>query len=205
MVNMAKVTEQEILEIARKHFVSKGFAAARMQEIADEAGINKAMLHYYFRSKDKLYHEIIKGTLNFMIPRLVKAVEYEGNFWDKVERLINTYIDTLSEHPDIPFFIMSELSQKRERFIEELKKKSSHFPSAQKFMLEMTSEMAQGNIKEFPPIQLFLNIIGMTIFPFMTKPIFQTLFEVSEKDFDQLMKQRKKVILDFVKSALQPD
>jgi TetR/AcrR family transcriptional regulator len=202
---MAKVTEQEILEIARKYSVNKSFAAARMQEIADEAGINKAMLHYYFRSKDKLYHEIIKQTLNFMIPRLVKAIEYEGNFWEKIERLINTYIDTLTEHPDIPFFVMSELAQKRKRFVEELKNKSAHFPSAQKFMLEMMNEMAQGNIKEFPPIQLFLNIIGMTVFPFMTKPIFQTIFEVSENDFDQLMMQRKKIILDFVKSALKTD
>ena len=200
---MAKVTEQEILEIARKHFVRKGFAAARMQEIADEAGINKAMLHYYFRSKDKLYHEIVKQTLNFMIPKLVKAIEYEGTFWEKIEKLINTYIDTLSEHPDIPFFIIAELSQKRERFIEELKNKSVHFPTAQKFMMEMMNEMAQGNIKEFPPIQLFLNIIGMTVFPFMTKPVFQTIFEVPEKDFDEMMMQRKKVILDFVKSALR--
>ena len=202
---MAKVTEQEILEIARKHFVRKGFAGARMQEIADEAGINKAMLHYYFRSKDKLYHEIIKQTLNFMIPRLAKAIEYDGTFWEKIERLINTYIDTLTEHPDIPFFVMSELAQKRERFVEEIKNKSSYFPSAQKFMMEIMNEMAQGNIKEFPPIQLFLNILGMTIFPFMTKPIFQTVFEVSDKDFDQLMIQRKKVILDFVKSALKTD
>jgi len=202
---MAKVSEQEILEIVQKHIVGKSFAAARMQEIADEAGINKAMLHYYFRSKDKLYHEIIKQTLNFMIPRLVKAIEYEGNFWEKIERLINTYIDTLTEHPDIPFFVMSELAQKRERFVEELKNKSAHFPSAQKFMLEMMNEMAQGNIKEFPPIQLFLNIVGMTVFPFMTNPIFQIIFEVSENDFDQLMMQRKKIILDFVKSALKTD
>ncbi|MFK7770814.1 MAG: TetR/AcrR family transcriptional regulator [Saprospiraceae bacterium] len=202
---MAKVTEQEILEIARKHFVRKGFAGARMQEIADEAGINKAMLHYYFRSKDKLYHEIIKQTLNFMIPKLANAISQEGNFWEKIERLINTYIDTLTEHPDIPFFIIAELSQKRERFIEELKNKSSHFPAAQKFVMEMMNEMAQGNIKEFPPIHLFLNIVGMTVFPFMAKPVFQTIFEVSEKDFEQLMQLRKKVILDFVKSALKTD
>jgi TetR/AcrR family transcriptional regulator len=111
----------------------------------------------------------------------------------------------LTEHPDLPFFVKSELAQKRERFVKELKNKSAHFPSAQKIMLEMMSEMAQGNIKEFPPIQLFLNMIGMTVFPFMTNPIFQTILEVSEKYFDQLMMQRKKIILDFVKNALKTD
>jgi TetR/AcrR family transcriptional regulator len=85
LASIAKITEQGILEIVRKYSVNKSFAAVRMQEIADDAGINKAMLHYYFRSKEKLYHEIIKQTLNFIIPRLVVAIGYEGNFWEKIE------------------------------------------------------------------------------------------------------------------------
>ncbi len=202
---MAKVTESEILEIARKHLVPQGFAAARMQEIADEAGINKAMLHYYFRSKNKLYEEIIVQTLNLIIPRFAAAIGHEGPFWDKIERIVHTYIDTLREHPDIPFFIMSELAQKRERFIELLKSKSSFFPSVQGFLIQMGEEMAAGNIKAFPPIHLLLNIMGMTVFPFMAKPVFMTIFEVPEESFGELMEERKEVIVNFIKAALRPE
>lgn len=199
---MQKNTENIILEIARKHFVQKGFAATRMQEIADEAGINKAMLHYYFRSKDKLYQKIIEQTLDMMLPRFAKSLGSEGTFSEKLERVVETYITTLMEHPEIPFFIMSEISQKRERFLEALKTRASFFPAVQSFLGTMMEDMAAGKIKQIPPIHLFLNIMGMTIFPFMAKPIFCTMMEVSEADFKKLMEERKTVILSFVNKAL---
>ena len=202
MVNMAKETDKLIINIARKHFVQKGFTATRMQEIADEANINKAMLHYYFRSKEKMYEEIIIQTLNTIIPRLAKAIEHEGTLWERIEKLIETYINILIEQPDIPIFIMSELSQKQERFVKELKKRAAFFPVVQNFILQIMTEMQQGKIKEIPPIHLFLNILGMTIFPFMAKPIFCTVFDFPEKDFTALMEERKKIILEFVKAAL---
>ncbi|MFT5383242.1 MAG: TetR/AcrR family transcriptional regulator [Saprospiraceae bacterium] len=203
MVDMAKDTEQIILEVARKQFVQNGFSATRMQEIADEAGINKAMLHYYFRSKEKLYKEILVHTLNYMIPKFAGALEAPGSFWEKVERLIETYTVTLIAQPDIPFFIMSELSQQREGFVEELKKRASYFPAVQNFIIQIHTEMETGKIKKMAPLHLFLNIMGMTIFPFIAKPVFCTIFNFPDKDFESLMNERKEVILDFVKSALK--
>ena len=205
MVNMAKDTEQIILEVARKQFVQNGFAGTRMQEIADEAGINKAMLHYYFRSKEKLYKEILVHTLDYMIPKFAEALGTPGTFWEKMEAIVETYTTTLIGQPDIPFFIMSELSQQREGFVEELKKKASYFPAVQNFIIQMNMEMEAGKIKEMPPIHLFLNIMGMTVFPFMAKPIFCTIFNVPDKDFESLMSERKTVILDFIKNALRVD
>ena len=199
---MAKDTEKIILEVARKQFVTNGFAGARMQSIANEAGINKAMLHYYFRSKEKLYNEIIKQTLDNIIPRFAKAIDSEGGFWEKLETIIETYIDTLSEHPEIPIFVMSELSRQREDFIEEVKKRTAYFPAVKLFMKDMMEEMQQGNIRMMAPQHLFLNIIGMTVFPFIAKPIFCTVFQVPEQQFSTLMQERKKVIFNFVKDAL---
>ena len=203
MVSMEKKTDQIILDIARKHFVQKGFAATRMQEIADEAGINKAMLHYYFRSKNKLYEEIIVQTLNNIIPKVAKAMEYDGSLWERIEHVLQTYIDTLIEQPDIPFFIMSELAQKRGAFIGELKRRAAFFPAVQAFIMQITAEMGKGNIRQMPPIHLFLNMMGMTVFPFVAKPIFCTVFDVPEADFQSLMQERKAIILDFLKHALR--
>ena len=92
---MAEDKEQLILEVARKQFVQKGFAATKMQDIAEEAGVNKALLHYYYRSKAKLYHQIIVQTLDKMIPRFAEAMAKEGTFWERVDYLVTTYIELL--------------------------------------------------------------------------------------------------------------
>lgn len=202
---MAKETENTILKVARKQFIQRGFAATRMQEIADEAGINKAMLHYYFRSKEKLYQEIIGLALDATIPKFAAAMEQEGQLMERVEHVVDIYISTLIEQPDIPIFIMHELSQKRERFVEELKRRARYFPAVQSFMVHMMAEMKAGKIREISPIHLFLNIMGMTVFPFIAKPVFCTVLEVSEQNFEQLMKERKAAIMDFVSAALKLD
>ncbi len=198
-------TDQQILQVARKHFVQNGFAGTRMQGIADEVGINKAMLHYYFRSKDKLYGEIVEQILSMMLPKFAGVLMSEGTFWKKVENLVTTYIDALNEHPEIPSFIMSELSQKRERFIVALQSKSQYFPAMQGFIMQMMDEMQKGNIRSIPPHQLMMSIMGLTVFPFMAKPVFCTLFEFPEADFSTMMEERKTIILDILKNALRTD
>ena len=103
---MAKDTEKAILTAAQQHFVQKGYAATRMEDIAAAADINKAMLHYYFRTKEKLFEEIVNQTLNTLIPRIAQAMDSEGTVLEKLEVVVNTYVTTLLEYPDIPFFIM---------------------------------------------------------------------------------------------------
>ena len=119
---MKKDTEKIILDTAHKHFVHNGFVATRTQEIADDAGINKAMLHYYFRTKEKLYQEVISRTFSKVIPRFVDALSGKGSFLERAEYLVDTYIEVITENPEIPLFIMSELSQNSVLFINEIKK-----------------------------------------------------------------------------------
>ena len=200
---MQKDTEKIILDTAHKHFVQKGFVATRTQEIADDAGINKAMLHYYFRSKEKLYQEVISRTLGKVIPKFVEALSGNGSFLERAEHLVDSYIKVITENPEIPLFIISELSQKRELFIDEIKKQTSYFPAIESFMMQMKSEMKEGKIREVPPVQLMLNILGMTIFPFIAKPMISTIFGVPDKQFAVLMKERKPIIMECINSALE--
>lgn len=204
MVNMRNETEINILNTARRAFVQKGFQGARMQDIADEAGINKAMLHYYFRSKEKLYREIVVDIMDELLPRFAQVMGSEGSFAERVDRLVDAYIHELSANPDVPFFLMSELSQKQEGFVRELKKRSAFFPQIQSFLAQMQTEMAEGKIRQVSPIQLLLSIMGMTIFPFMAKPIFCTILEMPEAAFSELMRERKAFLLDFIHCALRP-
>lgn len=195
-------TEQIILDTARAHFVSNGYAGARMQAIADDAGINKALLHYYFRSKGDLYDRVVDGVLDMLVPKIASALRSDGDFWDRVGRLVDVYVDTLLDHPEIPVFIMAELSQKREEFVEKLRSRMVPFEAIAEFIQWMHQEMEEGRLRKVPPHQLMLSVIGMLVFPFMAKPIFQTLLHVDEESFRDLMIERKQFVKDFLRKAL---
>ena len=197
-----KSAEQNILDTARTHFVKHGYAGARMQAIADEAGINKALLHYYFRSKADLYDRIVEDVLDTIVPRIGAAIAEEGDFWARVERVVDVYVDTLLEHPDIPVFIMGELSQKREEFVAKIRARMLPFEATAEFVAQIGHEMEAGNLRSVAPHQLMLSVIGMVVFPFMAKPIFQTLMQYDEESFRELMIERKSFVMGFLKHAL---
>jgi len=161
------------------------------------------MLHYYFRSKDKLYHQVTIQVLQTIMPKVAEVMQKEESLEEKIENLVDTYINLLIAEPDIPMFIMSELSQKRERFVEELKKNAIHFSVIQNFITLIQKEVDEGNIRQIAPAQLILNIMSLTIFPFMAKPIYMTIFNFPEENFEGLMRERKTMILDFIKNALK--
>ncbi len=203
MVKLEKDSEKLILKVAQKHFVSKGYVATRTQDIADDAGINKALLHYYYRNKEKLYKAVISKAFGEVMPIFASAFASNGTFWDKIKKIINTYIDTLRSHPELPIFIMTELSQNNVSLIEELKKHSAIQPSIQQFLKDIETEVATGNIREISSPQLVLNIIGMSVFPFMAKPIFTKLFEIPSEAFGALMEERKQTIYNFIRNAIE--
>lgn len=197
-------TEQRILEAAKKIFIQKGFAAARMQEIADEAEINKALLHYYFRSKQKLFTVIVAETIEMIIPRLSQAIEYDGTVVEKLDKIVDVYIDTINEHPHLPTFMIMELAQSRADFVKEIKKNTDSFPNFQQFFMQVMKEGQEAKIRKINPFHLLLNTLSMCIFPFIVKPIFTTVVEVPDEAFLALMKERKEEVKSFLRNSLRP-
>ena len=202
---MAEVTEEAIIQAAKDVFVSKGYAATRMQEIADAANINKAMLHYYFRSKEALFQVITIQTLEMMLPKFMGALDDEGTVMEKIESIVSTYIETIREHPHVPLFIITELSQKRENFVKELEMRAKNFPKLRTFFDQMREEMMAGKIRTMSPMHLFLNVISLSVFPFIVQPVFCTIAGVSESRYDAMMQERADSVTNFIKSALRPD
>lgn len=201
---MANETEQKIMQVARRQFVQKGFAATRMQSIADEAGINKAMVHYYFRSKEKLYREIVAHTLSTVIPHFGKGLQAKGDTLDRLDSIVRTYMEAIRANPDAPFFIMSELAQQRPDFITELRKRVHFEPAIFDLMQQMSTDIEAGKIRQIQPFQLMLNVMSMCGFPFIAKPIFTNLMQLSESDFEALMEHRAQEVITFVRAALTP-
>jgi AcrR family transcriptional regulator len=199
---MKENKEQIILEVARKQFVKNGYAGTRTEEIAREAGVTKAMVHYYFRTKEKLFDEIVRQIFSKSLFNLGKAIDTDGEIWARIERIVEAYIDTLLKEPDIPFFIMYELSQKRDSFLAEIEKHRSELPRVAYFLSQIQEEIDQGRWHPMPPVQILLTIMSMTVFPFIAKPVFNTVLEFPEAFFKELMEERKQFIVAFLKQAL---
>src|SRR5215510_8077895 len=108
-------TEQRILDAARTVFVRHGTAGARMQEIAQEAGVNQALLHYYFRSKERLAQAVFQQLAARLFPALFQTLASDASIDEKIERLVGIYLDNLSRSPFIPGYLLSELHHHPER------------------------------------------------------------------------------------------
>lgn len=194
-------TELKIKEAAKEVFIRRGYNGARMQEIADKAEINKALLHYYFRTKEQLFQQIFDEVFEQLMPRLHAVLSKEAHILDKLNAFVAEYIGNFRQHPHIPLFIMHELSQNADRFVNRLVNKAA-FPDIAALTVEMHQAMERGEIKTFPPIHLFINILAMCVFPFVAKPMLTQVAQIDEATWERFMDERIQIVQQFIRSAL---
>lgn len=194
--------EEKILEAARKVFMSKGLAGARMQDIADEAGINKALLHYYFRNKEKLFEVIFMEAAQTLFPRINFIFESDLPLFQKIEQFVEAYISGVMENPFLPIFLFNEMNQNPQTFFDTI---NNHveFPKPTKLIKQIEEEIKKGIIKPINPLHLLLNMFSLCIFPFIAKPLFQMRVGIKDKQFRELMEQRKKEIPVFIIDSIK--
>jgi len=204
MVNNKKNTtaESKILAAARKVFISKGMAGARMQDIADEAGINKAMLHYYFKDKDKLFETIFLEEANKFFPKINIIFDSHMPLFEKIELFVNEYIDEIGKNPYLPWFILNEVNRDAEQFLSKVWSMTAH-PRPFLLLQQIEKEVKKGTIKRVDPVHLLLNLLSMTIFPFVAKPMIIKNLQMSEQQFGQLIEQRRKEIPKFIIDSIK--
>jgi len=193
-------TEERILEAAKNVFIKKGMYGARMQEIADEAGINKAMLHYYFRSKDKLFDAIFKEAFHEFAPKAFSILKGDLPIEEKISRFVSNYIDVVSANPFLPIFIINEINQNPDRL--------NHIRNIlgmvkEELYKDMKVKVEYGEFREIDPVQLLINIMAMSIFPFLVRPIIQGAFEYSDEKYREFLEERKKLIPEIIISYLK--
>lgn len=196
-----ETTEQQILEAAKTVFQAKGMDGARMQEIADEAGINKAMLHYYYRSKEVLFEAVFKSAFLLLAPQLNAVLNDDSSIEDKIKNFSFNYISFMMKHPYLPNFIIQELNRK-EDFILKLKENTG-FPNLEKFKEKVDSEISQGILNPIEADQLFVNIISLNIFPFLGKPLIKAFADKDEKAFKEFVEIRKTEVANFIINSIK--
>lgn len=191
-------TEEKIITAARKLFTQKGFDAVKTRDIAKEANINLALLNYYFRSKEKLFEIIMQenmGQFMMVIGNIVN--NEETTIQEKIEQLVGNYIDMLTRVPDMPLFVLTHMKANPERLKMKERFMGSHF------MKQLQEGMKKGEIVQMNPINIMLNIVGLTIFPFIGRPMIQNNNSVTQEQFNALMQERKKLIPKWIDAILK--
>ncbi len=200
MTTSGESTENQILVAAREVFIVKGFEGTRMQEIADHAGINKALLHYYFRSKEKLFEAVFSEVAANLFPAMRQLLEAELGIKEKLTFFVKIYLKTLQENPFIPSFVINTLNSNPESFLKYIKKAGVKPLLLQK---QIDDEAARGLIRMVKVEHLVVNIIALCIFPFVARPIVQNIFEMNDDEYQAYLSARESEIIDFVLKSIQ--
>ncbi len=195
---MVSSTEEKIYEAARKIFTQKGMEGARMQEIADEAGINKALLHYYFRSKENLFNAIFKDIFSRFMLKTRESILSDISDKEKILGMIDNYIDLIHANPYVPQFIINEINRDP-KVLKDLMFETGIEP--QEILKLFINHSRKLNID---PRHIIVNILGMVIFPVAAKPLIQMVyFNNDQESYNNFLEERKDIIKQMILKVLE--
>lgn len=202
-------TEQRILQAARSVFVRRGTSGARMQEIAAEAGVNQALLHYYFRSKQRLAEAIFREAAGRLIPAVLRLLGSDAPLEKKVEGFVHLYIDTVRAQPFLPGYILAELHQHPER-VRGLQEAIGLQPAmvAKTLLAQLRAQLEEGakagTLRPIAPEQFVVSLLGLTVFPFAARPVLELALGMDDDAFGRFLDQRRAELPAFILAALRP-
>ena len=200
-------TETAIFQAALTVFARKGKDGARMQEIADEAGINKALLHYYYRSKDGLYRSVFRAVMQHFLESVEEAIAQEGPFREVLKNVIAGYIDEHRKHPEVARMWMQENLNgapiAREFLLGQIDR--GRTTTAERVMQRIQRAIDDGEIREVDPLHLLLSVLGASVFFFLSIPVFSAIHPGLADDPNAEAERRKQHVFDLIYHGLEPN
>ena len=196
-------TEQLILDAARQVFHRSGMDGARMQEIAEEAGLNQALLHYYFRNKENLFSAVFEEDFSQMLDRQARQLQEGQTLFDLIRAFVRGQIEFVQQHPYLPHFILQELKRCPDHVHHHVHGYSKK--GIQKAIQELIAKAVQdGEIRPISPVDLMSNMIALCTHPFLAKPLIMMSHGMTEKQFNQFIEDRKTSVAEFLIHGLKP-
>lgn len=203
-------TEQRILDAAHAVFLRRGTAGARTQEIAKEAGVNSALLHYYFRSKERLADAVFQRAAGELLPTVIRILGSDAELETKVEQVVDVELRQLLKTPYLPGYILSELAHHPERVRQLFSTVTGMTPSeigARVFKVlgaQINARVRAGRMHPIAPEQLAVNLLALCVFPFAARPMVMALLGLDQAGFTQFIERRRKELAPFFLRALRP-
>jgi TetR/AcrR family transcriptional regulator len=199
MVNPEPSSEERIMAAARVVFLKHGFAGARMQEIADTAGINKALLHYYYRSKENLFMAIFREAFSRMASRMIEIFRLDEKFERKLELFYDYHISFLQENPYVPWFILNGLYEKPQE-IKRMFEEQQFVP--EDLFSSLSRQLQAEGVPVENMLQLYVNILALSVFPVIAKPLLSQVLRMTDHQMEQFYLERKILLPQFIMNAI---
>lgn len=201
MTENDKLTEERIFEAATDVFVDKGMDGARMQDIASHAGINKALLHYYYRTKEQLFNAVFEMIARKMLKIFAPVFDENLSLEAKIRFFFKEHIALLQENPKLPGFILNEIRRNPARIKKLLR--NIHFENLwENLYNQHKTELEKYNITKDTIPQIMVSIAAMSVFPFAARGLIEGILEKVDVDFDKFIEERKVFAAEFVIKAI---
>ena len=181
-----------------------------MQEIAAEAGVNQALLHYYFRSKEQLSGAVFEQTASRLFPAMLQALSTDASLDEKIERIVAIYHENLAKNPFLPGYVIAELQHHPERIQSLLGKvggadpRQVILPVFLRLGEQIEREVKAGRMRPIGPRQFVVNLVSLCIFPFAARPMLSFMLGIDDAAFPAFIEERQRTLADFYKNALRP-
>jgi TetR/AcrR family transcriptional regulator len=203
-------TEARILDAAHAVFIRRGTAGARMQEIAREAGVNSALLHYYFRSKERLSEAVFRRAAGELLPTVIQILGSERELEEKVEAVIDVELTRLLERPYLPAYILSEMALRPERLRQFVSAVTGMVPEEigrrvlSGLRAQIHARVRAGAIAPIGPEQFIVNLLSLCIFPFAARPMISVMLGLDDAGFRRFIARRRRELPGFFLKGLRP-
>jgi len=202
MTETDKQTEEKIFEAATDVFVEKGMDGSRMQDIADHAGINKSLLHYYYRTKDRLFNAVFEKIAGQMFKKFAPVLDENLSLEEKIRFFFREHIAFMQKNPRLPAFLLNEFHRNPQR-IRKLIQNIDINKLWTTLEAQHKEELKRYNITKENIPQFMTTVAGMSVFPFIARPVIAGIMEKMDYNFDQYIEERKKYAADFVINAMK--
>lgn len=196
--------ERQIIETAQQLFIEKGFAGTSMSDIAATVGINRPTLHYYFRTKDKMFKAVFGSIVISLMPKIHDIIKLDIPFVDRMGMVLDEYIELFTKEPYLPKFICGEIQRDVNHLLEVAKE--LQFEAALSLVKDtLLAEMEAGKIKKVPLPMVFLTFYSLLTYPFLVRNLITTLFLDNEEDFTSFLQEWKQHIITELTNLLSND
>lgn len=199
---MDQSTEEKIKTAARKIFHEKGYSGTRTRDIAEEAGINLALLNYYFRNKKRLFELVMSDSLEDFFSSIREAfVDTSTDLDQKIHIIINNYLDQLTANPNIPIFLLNELRSSPDALVK--KSELRGVLNSSSFMQQLEERLRETKQTDINPFHLIVNILGLTVFPFMASPMIKEMRQINDEQFMAFIEERRTLIPQWIQLMIK--
>lgn len=199
---MDQSTEEKIKTAARKIFHEKGYSGTRTRDIAEEAGINLALLNYYFRNKKRLFELVMSDSLEDFFSSIREAfVDTSTDLDQKIHIIINNYLDQLTANPNIPIFLLNELRSNPDALVK--KSELRGVLNSSSFMQQLEERLRETKQTDINPFHLIVNILGLTVFPFMASPMIKEMRQINDEQFMAFIEERRTLIPQWIQLMIK--